>query len=156
MLVSIGCIDDAGYTATFTGGKLIIADKDGLTVGTIPKSRGLYLVTHTENDGSANTATQVEKVTIMDLHRRLGHIAPRAIRELVSNGRITGVTLVPSDEPEVCEVCIRAKSTRQPVPKEREGERAEEFGEEIHSDLWGAARIATLGGRKHYISFTDD
>ncbi|KAF9810048.1 hypothetical protein IEO21_07130 [Rhodonia placenta] len=30
------------------------------------------------------------------------------------------------------------------------------MGEKIHSDLWGAARIATLGARKYYISFTDD
>ncbi|TFY51058.1 hypothetical protein EVJ58_g10760 [Rhodofomes roseus] len=156
-LVSIGCIDDAGYTSTFAGGKLIIADGDGKVIGTIPKSGGLYLVSHTDRvDGSANAATRVEKLTVMELHRRLGHIAPRAIRELVSGGRIKGVALVPSDEPETCEVCIRAKSTRKTVPDVREGERAEEMGEEIHSDLWGAARIATLGGRKHYISFTDD
>ncbi|KZT68602.1 hypothetical protein DAEQUDRAFT_655026, partial [Daedalea quercina L-15889] len=114
-LVSIGRIDEAGYTAAFTGGKLVITNKDGRTVGT--------------------------KLTIMELHRRLGHIAPRAIRELVSGGCIHGVALVPSDEPETCEVCIRAKSTRKPVPIEREGERAEELGEETHSDLWGASRI---------------
>ncbi|OSX63910.1 hypothetical protein POSPLADRAFT_1088399, partial [Postia placenta MAD-698-R-SB12] len=55
----------------------------------------------------------------------------------------------------MCEVCIRAKSTRKPVPAVREGERAEELGDEVHSDLWGPARVATLGGRKHYITFTD-
>lgn len=75
--------------------------------------------------------------------------------KLVSGGRITGVALVPSDEPEACEVCVRAKSTWKPVPEVRQGERAE-MGEEIHSDLWGAARIATLSTRKYYISFTDD
>ncbi|KAF9799678.1 hypothetical protein IEO21_10525 [Rhodonia placenta] len=92
----------------------------------------------------------------MELHHRLGHIALRAIRELVSGGCITGVALVPSDEPEACKVCVHAKSTWKPVPEVRQGERAEEMGEEIHSDLWGAARIATLGARKYYISFTDD
>ncbi|KAF9796417.1 hypothetical protein IEO21_11002 [Rhodonia placenta] len=75
----------------------------------------------------------------MELHH-LGHIAPRAIRELVSGGHITGVALVPSDEPEACEVCVRAKSTWKPVPEVHQGERAEEMDEEIHSDLWGAAR----------------
>ncbi|KZT66428.1 hypothetical protein DAEQUDRAFT_651820, partial [Daedalea quercina L-15889] len=82
-----------------------------------------------------------EKLTLMDLHRHLGHIAPRAIRELVSKGQITGVILVPADEVETCEACIRAKSTCKPVLTEREGDCAEELGEEIHSDLWGAARV---------------
>lgn len=103
-LVSIGHIDKAGYTATFTGGKLIITDRDGGTVGTVPKSRGLYLVTHMI--GSANTADHIEKLTIMELHRRLGHIAPQVIRKLVSGRCLRGVALVPSDEPETCEVCI--------------------------------------------------
>lgn len=155
-LVSISRIDDAGYSAMFSGGKCILADKDGRTVGTIPKSRGLYLITHPRSTGSANAAAKVEKLTVMDLHRRLGHIAPRAIWELVSRGHVTGIALLPSSELEMCEVCIRAKSTRKPVPAVREGERAEELGDEVHSDLWGPARVATLGGRKHYITFTDD
>ncbi|KAF9800275.1 hypothetical protein IEO21_10398 [Rhodonia placenta] len=32
----------------------------------------------------------------------------------------------------------------------------EELGEETHLDLWGAARIATLGGRRYFITFTDN
>ncbi len=38
----------------------------------------------------------------------------------------------------------------------REGERATKIGEEVHSDLWGPAPVATLGGRCYYITFTDD
>jgi hypothetical protein len=33
---------------------------------------------------------------------------------------------------------------------------AKTFGEEIHLDLWGPLPISTIGGRKYYISFTDD
>lgn len=156
-LVSIGRIDDTGYTTTFSRGWCIIADCDGQTVSVIEKTRGLYLVPHpTPVHGAANAATKADKLTIMDLHRRLGHIAPRAIRELVSKGRISGVILVPSEEAESCNTCVQAKSTCKPVPDEREGERAEELGEEVHSDLWGAARTVTLGGRKYYVTFTDD
>lgn len=138
-LVLIGRIDDVGYSVTFAGGKCIIADKDRHTVGTIPKSRGLYLVTCPHTTGSASAAAKVEKVTIMDLHRRLGHIVPHAVQELVSGGRITGVIIEVSDELETCEACICAKSTQWPVPAAREGERAEELGDEIHLDLWGPA-----------------
>ncbi|OSX62684.1 hypothetical protein POSPLADRAFT_1141691, partial [Postia placenta MAD-698-R-SB12] len=90
---------------------------------------------------STHAAIATEHLSMMDLHRRLGHIAPRAVCDLVAKGFVTGVKLVHSDEPEVCEACIHAKSTRKPVPKERQGERAAEFGEEVHSDIWGPARI---------------
>ncbi|KAF9800296.1 hypothetical protein IEO21_10392 [Rhodonia placenta] len=75
----------------------------------------------------------------MNLHHCLGHIAPRAIRELVLQGHITGVALLPFSEPETCEMCIRAKSIRKPVLAVREGEHVEELGDEVHSDLWGPA-----------------
>ena len=46
--------------------------------------------------------------------------------------------------------------TKIPVPKVRQGERAKEFADEIHTDLWGPVSIATFGGWCYYISFTDD
>ncbi|OSX58947.1 hypothetical protein POSPLADRAFT_1118617, partial [Postia placenta MAD-698-R-SB12] len=86
----------------------------------------------------------------------LSHIALRAIHELLSKGLVTGFELIPSDKPKVCEVCIHAKSTRQPVPCVREGECAATFGDKVHSDLWGPSRVTTLGGQQYYISFTDN
>ncbi|PIL37456.1 transcription factor [Ganoderma sinense ZZ0214-1] len=159
-LISVGRIDDAGFQTTFADGNCIIVDPEGQTVGRIPKTGGLYLVRRERDDGAttaaAATAPVVETLTEMEAHRRFAHIPIRAIRELVSRGFITGVKLVPSTEPNVCEACIRAKSTRKPVPAKREGERAMAFGDETHSDTWGPARVATLGGRKYYVSFTDD
>jgi hypothetical protein len=38
----------------------------------------------------------------------------------------------------------------------REGQRASEFGEEIHSNLWGPSSVESLGGKSYYVSFTDD
>ena len=156
-LISVGRIDDAGYTTTFSGGHCVIADDAGNTVGRIPKSGGLYVVRREREDtATAAAAPAVEEISEMEAHRRLGHLPIRAIRELVSRGFITGIKLVASNESPVCEACIRAKSTRKPVPAKREGTRAEELGGEIHSDTWGPARVATLGGRKYYVSFTDD
>ena len=42
------------------------------------------------------------------------------------------------------------------VVKTRQGERATEFGAEVHSDLWGPAPVATKGGRHYYVTFVDD
>ncbi|GBE84202.1 hypothetical protein SCP_0601800 [Sparassis crispa] len=155
-LISIGRIDDAGCTVTFGGQHCEIRDRDGHLLGMIPKMKGLYTVVRQHEKPSAYAARHVKKLTVMQLHRLMGHIAPRVARELVTKGLVRGVKLVESDEPKLCKVCIRAKSMRRPVLKEREGKRATEFGGEVHSDLWGPSRIQTLGGRKYYISFMDD
>jgi len=42
------------------------------------------------------------------------------------------------------------------VVKEHEGEWATMFGQEIWSDVWGPPQVPSLGGRKYFISFTDD
>jgi hypothetical protein len=58
--------------------------------------------------------------------------------------------------PFFCESCIHAKATRKPVTKVRGGERAKRFGDEIHSNLWGPAPVATKGGKRYYVTYTDD
>lgn len=78
-------------------------------------------------------------------HRRMGHISPDVARKLVTKGFVTGVHLdeTESGDPFFCESCVYAKATRKPILKARQGERATEFGGEIHSDLWGPAPVAT-------------
>ena len=45
---------------------------------------------------------------------------------------------------------------RLPENWSQNGECANKFSDEIHSDLWGPAPVATKGGKKYYITFTDD
>lgn len=154
-LVSIGRLDECGYATTFGDGKCTIRDENGDTIGQIPKSaKAVYKVVH-DDDEPAN-ATE-ETVTWTELHRRMGHISSGVAKKLAENGLVTGVRVdMSSGEPVFCESCVYAKATRKPVAKEREGERATEFGGEIHSDLWGPAPVTTIKGRRYYVSFTDD
>ena len=155
-LVSIGRLDELGYSATFTDGKCILRDSCDDIIGEIPKSnRGLYRVVHLPGGNSANAAA--ETVTVMELHRRMGHIAPSAAQRLAEQGLVSGLKFdLSKDEPTFCESCVYAKATRKPIAKARQGERATEFAQEVHSDLWGPAPVPTIGGRRYYISFTDD
>ncbi|KIK36292.1 hypothetical protein CY34DRAFT_33449, partial [Suillus luteus UH-Slu-Lm8-n1] len=106
-------------------------------------SKGLYRVVHDASSGSVHAA--LETVTVMELHRRMGHIAPSAARRLTENGLVSGIKVdLSSGEPTFCESCIYAKATRKPIRKTREGERATKFAEEVHTDLWGPAPVATL------------
>ena len=55
-----------------------------------------------------------------------------------------------------CSSCVYAKATQKQVPKVREGERAKEFGGEVHSDLWGKLPVESKGGKNYYVTFIDD
>ena len=55
-----------------------------------------------------------------------------------------------------CDSCEYAKTTRKAIRKERMAPQADAFGAEILSDVWGPSPTQSLGGRKYYITFTDD
>lgn len=155
-LISIGRLDNAGYTTTFGGGVGTIFDGSGEVIGIIPKSKGLYrIVQKSESEGTAHAV--LEKLTVMELHRRLGHAASSTVQKLVKNGLVDGIELDLSvKDPEFCETCVFAKAKRQSIPKQREGPRATEYGAEIHSNVWGPASVQSIGGRRYFVTFTDD
>jgi transposase InsO family protein len=111
----------------------------------------LYKVNHDED--SANLA---ETLTVMELHRRLGHIAISSARKLVESGAVTGIKLDPASQEAACDACIFARATCQPVPKVRISPPAQNFGDEIHTDVWGPSITPTCQGQKYFITFTDD
>ncbi|KAG2065752.1 hypothetical protein BDR04DRAFT_960836, partial [Suillus decipiens] len=155
-LISIGHLDELGYSITFTDGTCIIQDPTEDIVGQIPKSgHGLYHVIHKPDSNSTNAA--VETITVMELHKHMGHIAPSIARHLAENGLVLGIKVnLSSGETTFCKSCIYVKATWKPIAKVCEGERAKEFAGKVHTDLWGPVPVATLGGRSYYISFTDD
>ena len=155
-LVSIGRLDQLGYSVTFGDGTCTICSPDNDVIGCVPKTHaGLYRVIHTGADDGANAA--VETVTIMELHCRMGHISPIFAHHLAENGLVSGLKFdLLKDEPTFCEACLYVKATRKPVAKERVGERAMEFSAGVHMDVWGSAPVKTIGGRHYYIMFMDD
>ena len=82
-LVSVGRLDEKGFSLTFSGGKCTIRGPDGEHIGTIPQQNGLYCVAHQEPD----TAGAVEEMLTLDqFHCRMGHISPHTACRLVKNG----------------------------------------------------------------------
>ncbi|KAF5356405.1 hypothetical protein D9758_009480 [Tetrapyrgos nigripes] len=71
-LVSIGELDDAGYTVTFGGGQAVICGPDGKVCGSIPKSNGLYQVIGDTSNWESYTV--VERLMLDEFHRCMGHI----------------------------------------------------------------------------------
>ena len=151
-VVSIGQIASSGHTVAFKGNECLIQNKKDIIIGKIPVSaNGTYKVEHEY----ANAAT-LEQVDILTLHRRLGHISAEAIRNLIRANAVTGIQLLNPQSSFICNSCHYAKTTRKPISKERRSSPAQAFGDEIHSDLWGPSPVSTIGGRKYYVTFTDD
>jgi hypothetical protein len=120
-------------------------------VGRIPRTPAcLYKYMHAY--GSANA---VELLSAMELHRRLGHIAIASARKLVESGAVIGVELDPSSQESECDACIYARATRLPISRPHISIPAQNFGDEVHTDVWGPATIQTRQGRRYFVSFTD-
>ena len=88
----------------------------------------------------------------------MGHVSPEVARKLVKDGMVTGVQLKyrPYGKLFFGSSCVYAKATQKQVLKVREGERAKEFGGEVHSDLWGKSPVESKGGKNYYVTFIDN
>ena len=153
-LVSVGRLDEAGFTVRFGGGKCTLLGEDDDEIGVVPRtSTRVYKVEHEEAVASAAE----ERLTLDKFHRRMGHISIDAARTLLKDKMVTGIRLVYSPTKNFfCASCVYAKASRKAALKFREGDRADVFGGEIHSDLWGKAPVESKGGRKYYVTFIDD
>ena len=153
-LISISKIAVAKHTVTFRNSILEIYDPAGKQIGEIRCSNGLYSVNHGPCDEDGKVLTAVS-ISIDSLHRRMGHIAPEAARDLVRKGLVLGVELEDEGPPIPCESCEYAKATRKPIRKVRMEPRANAFGDEVYSDLWGPSPVQSIGGRKYYVTYMD-
>ena len=77
------------FIANSTDVSLLLCNSNWLAC--IPQTPcGLYCVTHVRESVQA-----VETVTVMELHCRLGHIAPASACTLVEKGLVSGIKLDP-------------------------------------------------------------
>ena len=155
-LISVGRLDDAKCSTTFSSGICTICNPSGRTMATIPCANGLYRITAPEDPPTVNYASiAMVKLTISEAHQKLSHIAPSAIKYAIAKGHITGIQLDPESKPEFCEACAKAKAAWQPFPKESEIHTTK-YREHIHWDLWGPASVQSLSGNLYVAAHIDD
>ena len=75
---------------------------------------------------------------------------------MVSNGIVEGIEVDLTTMAQTCDSCKYAKATQKPIKRVREALRAANFGDEIHSDVWGPSPVQTPGLKEYYVSFTDN
>jgi gag-polypeptide of LTR copia-type/Zinc knuckle len=151
-LMSIGALDEEGYTTHIKDSCLEIISPHGEQVGLIPHTpRQLYKVVHASD--SMNT---VELITAMELHHRLGHISVNTACKLVESSAVRGIKLDPNLQESPCDACIFARATCLPIPRLCISVPAKHFRDEVHTDVWGPSSIPTWQGCQYFTSFTDD
>ena len=94
-----------------------------------------------------------EVVTLKELHRWMGHVAPMAMKRMLDDD---GVKLDGSSTLSSCKSCEYAKMTQRPIKCARVEPQASAFCEEIHSNMWGKSPVMMPGHKEYYMSFTDD
>jgi hypothetical protein len=154
-LISTNWITAAGLAVLFEGHMckiLLHAPKQDI-IAEIPQVQGLYSVVTVNQKQHDNLARQ--KLTIADLHCKLGHVSQEGLLAAIRKGLVTSVNIDLTSQMEFCEVCVKAKSAWKPFPKESTS-RALTYGEMVHTDLWGPAQTTSIGGSLYYISFTDN
>ena len=77
-LVSIGQLDECGYSTAFGNGQCTISNESGDIIGQVPRSqKAVYKVVH---DGPELTCTAEDMVTWTELHHRLGHVLQGVVK----------------------------------------------------------------------------
>jgi hypothetical protein len=88
-IVSVGCLDEAGYGIFLRGNACHIYNISKTIIGQIPPATNrLYWVEHGDT-----MFHWTDLLPLEELHCKLGHIAPKAVKRLVKEGIIEGVEL---------------------------------------------------------------
>ena len=119
-VVLISRIVKAGFSVKFDKKNCNIKRKtNGKKIGSIPVgATGLYKVNHAFSAITSAAATMEEPVDILTLHHRLGHLSADSIRTLLHANAVTGVHVIDSFPPFVCDSCEHAKTTCKVIQKE--------------------------------------
>lgn len=126
--------------------------KSRTVVGTGSEASGLYIFDDFVKGKSAmsyNCSTAVCHISKYIWHNRLGHPAEQVLNVLKNKLDLDKNTHI-----SLCEVCHKAKQTREPFPLSNH--KSKYLGDLVHLDLWGPYRVQSREGYKYFLTIVDD
>ncbi|KAI3753423.1 hypothetical protein L2E82_25475 [Cichorium intybus] len=111
-------------------------------------SGGLYFLDNKKVSCNNSSSLSVCYVSKMTWHHRLGHPSDQVL------GVLKHKLSLGSDRLSLCEVCHRAKQTREPFPLSTH--KSSSLGDLVHLDVWGPYRVSTRDGFKYFLTVVDD
>jgi hypothetical protein len=153
--MSVSCVDKAGFSLFIKGGVCVVCSSKSNIIRHIPLVRGLYHVGGILTSSSTPVANSALKLMIIsELHHRMGHINHKDLHRMVKEGMVTVIKLDIDLKPEFCKPCIKAKADWKLFPKKSDTV-YKSCSDKVVIDLWGPARVESLGGKKCYYLFKD-
>ncbi|KAJ3777032.1 hypothetical protein FB446DRAFT_618574, partial [Lentinula raphanica] len=158
-LISVSCMDKAGFSLTIEDGCCTISSPrpNRRTIGIIPVDQGLYRV----SSGPASqpilvaAAASSQKLTMYQFHCIMGHPGEDALLRMLKEGMATGVNVDLNTKVGFCEACIKAKAACKSFPKHSDNSDAKAYGDKVVADVWGPAEVKSLGGALYSANFED-
>jgi transposase InsO family protein len=161
-LVSVSAMARANHPAHFEPDGCHILDASRRTIFVVAERNGLYPIVEIPSklpapDASMSVLDSSPDVPRSpdDFHRLMGHAYGPALRKMVEKGVIEGITLGDGDF-SFCQTCVQGAQKRKPFPSERSSPQSKHYGDRVHSDVWGPAPVASLGGSHYFVTFIDD
>jgi len=152
-LVSIGKLDDAGYIIHIEQGQMNISNGQGRNVACIPKVNGLYQIIPHEHAYAATNHT----LSLYQAHCTLGHVNYGYLKNAFKAKSIQGIRLNRNHMEETeCAVCMQVKAFRVLVSKQCQSECAKNFGDKMHTGIWGPASVKTIHQNKYALILLDN
>ena len=104
---------------------------------------------------TAHTKPTAADASVMNLHRRCGHVNFRTIGLMSKMGILPQVEIDEATTGTQCETCLKGKMTRTAIPT-KATEKVTQLGDIIHSDLCGPMRTRSLQGNSYMVTYMDD
>ncbi|KAK1616449.1 hypothetical protein QYE76_021966 [Lolium multiflorum] len=153
-IISGSCLMQDGYSFKSENNGCSIF-MNNIFYGRAPEKNGLFLLDLDSSDTHIHNidAKQIklnDNSTYM-WHCRLGHIGVKHMKKLHTDGLLESLDFESLDR---CEACLMGKMTKTPFSGMME--RATDLLEIIHTDVCGPMSVASRGGYRYVLTFTDD
>ena len=170
-LISISQLDDSGHQLSFAGGCCTVLDCSSgrMLAECAQNSSHLYVLPGFIQSPSLFLSLSPPSATpcvalptlsatlnLETWHQHLGHANFRTILDMARSEVVTGMPANLSHAPQACDACICGKQTHQPVPKSREGRKAERLLGRVFVDLTRPQSIASRSGCLYIMNIIDD
>ncbi|KAK1616586.1 hypothetical protein QYE76_022103 [Lolium multiflorum] len=153
-IISGSCLMQDGYSFKSENNGCSIY-MSNVFYGHAPEMNGLFLLNLDSSDTHVHNI-DAKRIKLNDnstymWHCRLGHIGVKRMKKLHSDGLLESLDFESLDR---CEACLMGKMTKTPFSGTME--RATDLLEIIHTDVCGPMSVASRGGYRYVLTFTDD
>ena len=150
-LISLGALESKGLAVTVRDGILKVTS-GALVIMKGTRRNNLYYYQGSTVVGTAAVASTDDKLETTKLwHMRLGHAGEKSLQILAKQGLLKGAKACKLD---FCEHCVLGKQKRVKFGTAIHDTKG--VLDYVHSDVWGASKTTSLGGKRYFVTFVDD